>query len=59
MPEYVFRCPKCHKEYDSDNPNGILLCENDLEFTKRVYTLGGISFKGSGFYKNDSRGTAS
>lgn len=64
MPTYEYKCTECdHTETldfrlpDRDrlahfpDSDGILQCSGKL---KRVYSLGGISFKGSGFYKNDN-----
>ena len=63
MPTYEYACKKCGEHFDvvqsfADDPlkrhkGG---CGGSV---KRVFGSVGISFKGSGFYKNDSRSSSS
>lgn len=60
MPQYVFRCPECKAECHSDSCDSeidhdcaVQRGENRWVRMKRVYQLGGISFKGNGFYSTD------
>ncbi len=61
MPTYEYRCKACGHELEvqqsfSDDPlETCPECEGQL---KKVYGNVGISFKGSGFYKNDARGSS-
>ena len=57
MPTYIYRCQTCEKEFEiiqsfKDDP--LEECRSDCSGTlKKVFSGVGISFKGSGFYKND------
>lgn len=58
MPTYGYRCPKCSLEFDvwqrmSDDP--VAACPNCATTSRRLFFPAGIVFKGTGFYKNDSR----
>lgn len=58
MPTYQYRCKDCGHEFDvqqsfSDDP--LDTCPECKGALKKVYGNVGISFKGSGFYKNDAR----
>lgn len=59
MPTYQYRCRDCGEELEvvqsfSDKPKTKCpACKGSL---RKVFAAPGISFKGSGFYKNDSRG---
>jgi putative FmdB family regulatory protein len=61
MPTYEYRCRDCGQHLEvvqsfTDDPLTVCpSCEGNL---KKVFNSVGISFKGSGFYKNDSRSTA-
>lgn len=61
MPTYQYRCKTCGHELEvvqafTDDPlEQCPECEGAL---KKVYGNVGISFKGSGFYKNDARGSS-
>jgi putative FmdB family regulatory protein len=62
VPTYEYRCRSCgtHVEvvqaFTDDALTTCDACGGDL---RKVFGSVGISFKGSGFYKNDSRGKAS
>ncbi|MEC7809987.1 MAG: FmdB family zinc ribbon protein [Actinomycetota bacterium] len=57
MPTYIYRCQTCEKEFEiiqsiKDDP--ISECPAECSgVVKKVFSGVGISFKGSGFYKND------
>lgn len=57
MPAYDYRCRTCDVviELTTREP-GPCLCGGEL---KRIYALAGISFRGKGFYRNDSTGRTS
>jgi putative FmdB family regulatory protein len=62
MPTYEYRCKDCGHEFDaqqafSDDP--LVECPTCQGELKKKFGSVGISFKGSGFYKNDSRGSSS
>lgn len=52
---YEFKCPECEEVITSEDKDLEIACAvcHDPVMMKRVYSLGGIAFKGSGFYKND------
>jgi putative FmdB family regulatory protein len=58
MPTYEYACPQCGNRFDvlqrfGDEPLRICdVCGGDL---RKVFHPAGIVFKGSGFYKTDSR----
>ena len=62
MPTYEYRCKSCGNELSvqqafTDDPlDTCPECQGPL---RKVYGNVGISFKGSGFYKNDARGGSS
>ena len=62
MPTYEYECQHCHQRVEavqkfSDTPLSVCeLCGGEL---RKVFSGVGIVFKGSGFYKTDSRGSAS
>lgn len=58
MPTYEYRCSSCGERLEvvqsfSDNP--LTECPACRGLLKKVFQPVGIAFKGSGFYKNDSR----
>jgi putative FmdB family regulatory protein len=62
MPTYEYACDQCGKHIDvfqsfSDDP--LTTCEVCGGTLRKVFGNVGIVFKGSGFYKNDSRGSSS
>jgi putative FmdB family regulatory protein len=62
MPTYEYECQHCHERVEavqkfSDAPLTVCpLCGGEL---RKVFSAVGIVFKGSGFYKNDSRTSGS
>lgn len=62
MPTYEYECQSCHQRVEavqkfSDAP--LSVCENCGGELRKVFSGVGIVFKGSGFYKTDSRGSTS
>ncbi|HEY1824924.1 MAG TPA: FmdB family zinc ribbon protein [Acidimicrobiales bacterium] len=61
MPTYEYECQQCHERIEAvqkftDAPLSTCpLCGGAL---RKVFSAVGIVFKGSGFYKNDSRGSS-
>jgi putative FmdB family regulatory protein len=58
MPTYEYRCRECGEHLEvvqsfSDDP--LTECPRCSGPLRKVFNSVGISFKGSGFYKNDSR----
>lgn len=59
MPTYVYRCLECGQQFEvqqsfSDAPITTHGCGGPV---RKVFTPVGVTFKGSGFYKTDSRGS--
>src|SRR5689334_14343396 len=62
MPTYEYACKDCGEHLEvvqsfSDDP--LTECPNCKGPLRKVFGSVGISFKGSGFYKNDSRKSSS
>ena len=61
MPTYVYACTSCGERLEvvqkfSDDPLTVCpACEGAL---RKVFSPVGVVFKGSGFYKTDSRGSS-
>jgi putative FmdB family regulatory protein len=58
MPTYEYTCKKCHQNTEAvqsfhDAP--LTVCPNCGGELRKVFGAVGITFKGSGFYKTDSR----
>ncbi len=63
MPTYVYRCLECDDKFEvrqafTDDALTVCNCEKAAP-VRKVFTAVGVTFKGSGFYKNDSRGSSS
>ncbi|MFF2523839.1 FmdB family zinc ribbon protein [Streptomyces liangshanensis] len=62
MPTYQYQCTQCGEgleavqKFTDDALTVCPACEGRL---KKVFSAVGIVFKGSGFYRNDSRGSSS
>jgi putative FmdB family regulatory protein len=61
MPTYEYRCKDCGEHLEvvqafADDP--LTECPNCSGTLKKVFNSVGIAFKGSGFYKNDSRSSS-
>ena len=63
MPTYQYVCGECNAPLEvvqSFSDDALTTCpECKAEALKKVYGSVGVVFKGSGFYRNDSRGTTS
>jgi len=61
MPTYEYQCTSCHErveavqKFTDPSLTTCPLCGGEL---RKVFSAVGIVFKGSGFYKNDSRGSS-
>ena len=61
MPLYDYRCRDCGHEFEiqqSISDDALTECPECAGDLRKVFSPVGISFKGSGFYKNDSRGSS-
>ena len=62
MPVYEYRCKNCGHQYEATqafSDDALTECPECKGELRKVFGSVGISFKGSGFYKNDSRGSSS
>jgi putative FmdB family regulatory protein len=61
MPTYEYECQSCHERVEAVqkfHDPALTTCEFCGGDLRKVFSAVGIVFKGSGFYKNDSRGTS-
>lgn len=61
MPTYEYRCKECGRELEvvqSFTDDALTTCESCGGVLRKVFGSIGITFKGSGFYKTDSRSTS-
>ena len=63
MPTYDYRCETCVKTFEvfqsfSEDPLTECPDKSCTGTVKKIFSAPGISFKGSGFYKNDSRSSS-
>lgn len=62
MPTYQYRCKECGHDFEivqAFSDDALTKCpECKKKALKKVYGNVGISFKGSGFYKNDARSSS-
>lgn len=62
MPTYQYRCRDCGEDLEvvqSFSDDALTTCPSCDGSLKKVFSAVGISFKGSGFYKTDSRSSSS
>ena len=62
MPVYEYRCKNCDHQFEATqafSDDALTECPECKGELRKVFGSVGISFKGSGFYKNDSRGSSS
>jgi len=60
MPTYEYVCEACGHEFElfqSFSDSAISECPECKGSVRKVFSNVGVVFKGSGFYKNDSRAT--
>ena len=58
MPTYEYRCKSCDHQFDvvqAFSDDNLTVCPECDGVLKKVFGNVGITFKGSGFYKTDSR----
>ena len=61
MPTYDYRCKDCGHEFEiqqSFSDDALTECPRCAGDLRKVFSAVGISFKGSGFYKTDSRSSS-
>jgi putative FmdB family regulatory protein len=61
MPTYEYECQSCHERVEAVQrftDSALTTCEFCGGELRKIFSAVGIVFKGSGFYKNDSRGTS-
>ncbi|GAB4009859.1 FmdB family zinc ribbon protein [Nocardioides ultimimeridianus] len=62
MPTYQYRCADCGHFFEivqSFSEDSLTECPECTGTLRKVFNAVGVVFKGSGFYKNDSRGKSS
>ncbi|MGW1185645.1 FmdB family zinc ribbon protein [Streptomyces drozdowiczii] len=62
MPTYQYQCTECGEGLEAVQKftdDALTVCPNCDGRLKKVFSPVGIVFKGSGFYRNDSRGSSS
>ncbi|KIQ17067.1 FmdB family transcriptional regulator [Rhodococcus sp. Leaf7] len=62
MPTYSYACTECDNRFDivqSFTDDSLTVCPACSGKLRKLFNTVGIVFKGSGFYRNDSRGTSS
>ncbi|MCU1479030.1 MAG: FmdB family transcriptional regulator, partial [Subtercola sp.] len=60
MPTYSYRCTECDNAFDiqqSFTDDTLSVCPSCGGKLRKVFSPIGVSFNGSGFYRNDSRET--
>ena len=62
MPTYSYRCTECDTAFDihqAFTDSSLTECPTCTGKLRKVYASIGVTFNGSGFYRNDSRQTTS
>ncbi|GHF10027.1 FmdB family zinc ribbon protein [Streptomyces morookaense] len=62
MPTYQYQCTECGEGLEAVQKftdDALTVCPQCEGRLKKVFSAVGIVFKGSGFYRNDSRGASS
>ncbi len=62
MPTYAYACKECTHSFDiqqSFSENSLTECPECGGVLRKKFNSVGVVFKGSGFYRNDSRNTTS
>jgi putative FmdB family regulatory protein len=62
VPKYQYQCKDCGEALEvqqSFTDDALTLCPNCGGNLRKVFNAVGVVFKGSGFYRNDSRSTSS
>lgn len=58
MPTYSYRCTECGTAFDIQQAftdDSLTVCPNCGGKLRKLFSAVGVSFSGSGFYRNDSR----
>lgn len=61
MPTYSYACKDCNREMDivqSFDEDTLTVCPECSGRLRKKFNSVGVVFKGSGFYRNDSRGSS-
>ena len=61
MPTYSYACTECDNRFDAVqafSDDALTTCENCSGRLRKLFGSVGVVFKGSGFYRNDSRESA-
>lgn len=61
MPTYSYRCRECDIEFDIQQEftdESLTTCPQRQGALRRLFSAVGVTFQGSGFYRNDSRAEA-
>lgn len=61
MPTYAYACKDCGSEFDvfqSFSEDSLTTCDGCSGTLRKKFNVGGVTFKGSGFYRTDSRSSA-
>ena len=62
MPTYQYACTECghaFEQFQSFSDDALTVCPECEGKLRKVYNAVGVVFKGSGFYKTDSRSSSS
>ena len=62
MPTYSYRCTECETAFDIQQAftdDSLTVCPTCGGPLRKLFSAVGVSFTGSGFYRNDSRSTTS
>ncbi|MBC7594500.1 MAG: FmdB family transcriptional regulator [Kineosporiaceae bacterium] len=60
MPTYQYQCTECGEALEVQQTfteDALTVCPNCNGILRKVFSAVGVVFKGSGFYRNDSRST--
>jgi putative FmdB family regulatory protein len=61
VPTYSYRCTECATAFDIQQAfteDSLTVCPNCGGVLRKVFSAVGVSFSGTGFYRNDSRPSA-
>lgn len=62
MPTYEYVCKKCEHHFEvvqSFSDDALTTCPKCKGELRKIFATAGVVFKGSGFYRTDSRGSGS